>query len=264
MKVATIVECREDMRLKWVFNNFHRNLPEDWIFQFFHSSNNIDYLKQTLIPFDREIVFSQIENFTDQAGYNALMKSEEFWERCIGDDILIFQSDTLLCDKSNYKIEDFMGFDYIGGWPSAVSFMHMAHLYPFGYTHMNGGLSFRKKSKMLKIVKDLDVDRLKENWVLNFRHQGLDLPPEPEDVVFSNMIKDRPKPKDVLAFSFDNGWPTERVRNINDMKEQHGLEERIIIPHVEIPFGLHQPTVFATTKMPELFKDYPGPYYSGN
>ena len=52
--------------------------------------------------------------------------------------------------------------------------------------------------------------------------------------------------------------------NINDMKEQHGLKERIIIPHVEIPFGLHQPTVFATTKMPELFKDYPGPYYSGN
>ncbi|MBN7821546.1 DUF5672 family protein [Bowmanella yangjiangensis] len=54
------------------------------------------------------------------SSYNALLLSREFWSQIIGrKKILIFQTDAILCRNSDYKLDDFLCFDYIGSkWPN--------------------------------------------------------------------------------------------------------------------------------------------------
>lgn len=74
----------------------------------------------------------------DIRGYNKLLKSKNFWNKIKEENILIFQEDSRLLREG---IEDFYEYDYIGAtWD----------FYPFVG---NGGLSFRHKSAMLKVLE---------------------------------------------------------------------------------------------------------------
>jgi len=74
----------------------------------------------------------------DIRGYNKLLKSKNFWNKIKEENILIFQEDSRLLREG---IEEFYEYDYIGAtWD----------FYPFVG---NGGLSFRHKTAMLKVLE---------------------------------------------------------------------------------------------------------------
>jgi len=79
-----------------------------------------------------------VVEINDIRGYNKLLKSKNFWNKIKEENILIFQEDSRLLREG---IEDFYEYDYVG---AAWDF------YPFVG---NGGLSFRHKSAMLKVLE---------------------------------------------------------------------------------------------------------------
>ena len=81
-------------------------------------------------------------DLTDVAQYSRLLAHPAFWEAMHADKVLIFQVDSVLCSGSNYSIDDFLAYDYIGApWIHA------------GRGVGNGGLSLRSVDRMLDIAR---------------------------------------------------------------------------------------------------------------
>ena len=209
-KVAVIVETREHKALPFVLNNVMSVLPDGWSLQIFHGSNNLEYVKKvtdTKLLKSREVIFSDLKVDSISADDSSLeiMLTEDFWNRIIAETVLYFECDSMLCPNSEYKIEDFEHFDYIGGyWGNVLDPLE------FEYSKvMNGGLSLRKKSFMLDIIT-------------NELQPYLDRGGNPcEDYFVTDRIRNKPKVKDVLSFSIDNGY-------------MYPLDGKA-------PFGLHKP-----------------------
>jgi len=209
-KVAVIVETREHKALPFVLNNVMSILPDDWGLQIFHGSNNLEYVKEvtdTKLLRSREVIFSDLKMDSISADDSSLeiMLTEDFWNKVVGETVLYFECDTMLCPNSEYKVEDFEHFDFIGGyWGNQLEMLDNDYS-----KVMNGGLSVRKKSYMLDIIK-------------NELQPYLDRGGNPcEDYFVTDRIRNKPKVKDVLRFSIDNGY----MYPLND----------------KAPFGLHKP-----------------------
>ena len=43
-----------------------------------------------------------------------IMLTEDFWNKVVGETVLYFECDTMLCPNSEHKVEDFEHFDFIG------------------------------------------------------------------------------------------------------------------------------------------------------
>jgi len=117
---AVIVENRPIKHLDWVISNIR-----------YHTKFNVIHIK--------DINMNSIES------YNELLTSKSFWEK-LPENILIFQSDSFMLKDWNAKFEKY---DYIGApWKWAYT-NNRYKLYQDGG---NGGISFRKSSKMLEII----------------------------------------------------------------------------------------------------------------
>lgn len=135
-----IVETRKHADLERVIQNFIENthIPV----QLFHGRSNLDFIMSTAIAeqVDKGNVHLTGLNIDDlSAGrYNALFLSKKFWEHVMGrNKIVVFQTDTILCRDSDYALNDFLSFDYIGSkWPR---FRPIGLVIDGG----NGGLSIR-------------------------------------------------------------------------------------------------------------------------
>jgi len=211
-KVAVIVETRENDALPFVINNVMSILPDDWRLQIFHGSNNLDYIKEVirkdeLLEGLEDTVFTNlgIDSITADDSSLEIMLTEDFWNKVVGETVLYFECDTMLCPNSEYKVGDFEHFDYIGGyWGNQLDMLDNDYS-----KVMNGGLSIRKKSFMLDIIK-------------NELQPYLDRGGNPcEDYFVTDRIRNRPKVRDVLNFSIDNGY-------------MYPLDGKA-------PFGLHKP-----------------------
>jgi hypothetical protein len=77
--------------------------------------------------------------------YNNLLCSKEFWKGIKEENILIFQQDSMLLRSG---IEEFYEYDYVGASWNFEPYVG------------NGGLSFRKKSAMLKIINTFNYNGL--------------------------------------------------------------------------------------------------------
>ena len=73
--------------------------------------------------------------------YNNLLKNIDLYENIPTETFLIFQTDTLINPKYKHLIYEFIDYDYVGA--------------PWSFNSQvgNGGLSLRKKSKMIDIIK---------------------------------------------------------------------------------------------------------------
>ena len=209
-KVAVIVETREHEALPFVLNNVMSILPDGWGLQIFHGSNNLEYVKKvtdTELLNGKEITYTDLKIDSISADDSSLeiMLTEDFWNKVVGETVLYFECDTMLCPNSEYKVEDFEHFDFIGGyWGNQLEMLDNDYS-----KVMNGGLSLRKKSYMLDIIK-------------NELQPYLDRGGNPcEDYFVTDRIRNKPKVKDVLRFSIDNGY----MYPLND----------------KAPFGLHKP-----------------------
>jgi Protein of unknown function (DUF5672) len=122
--------------------------------------------------------------------YSRLLMSPDFWRFVNADQALVFQTDSVLCSLSPWRIDDFLQYDYIGA-PWMVP-MH-------GLDVGNGGLSLRNVSLMLDITETY--------------RPGLD---EHEDVYFARsfgmMLRvgkqvRLPSPHVAASFAYETGMP---------------------------------------------------------
>ena len=205
-KGAVIVETREHKALPFVFDNVMSILSDEWSLQIFHGNKNFEYVNNICKDNNLDAVFSNLKvNDLEHDEYVELFTSKKFWESCEGETILIFQADSMLCPNSEYVIEEFEHFDFIGGyWGNTLNPLDSIY-----NRVMNGGLSLRKKSFMLDIIENKLESYLKDGG-------------NPcEDYFVSACLDKKPSVKEVLSFCIDNGY-------------MYPLDNKA-------PFGLHNP-----------------------
>jgi hypothetical protein len=184
---AIIVEPRKHAALEFVLNNFLTNLNNDWSIVIYHGLNNKEYindiLDNKLSRFKYRVTLKNlnVNNLTIDE-YNNLMTNKDFINNIPTETFLIFQTDTMICESSKDLINNFIDYDYVGSpW----------HYHGVG----NGGLSLRKKSKMLEIL-----DKCKVNYSM-------------EDEYFSNgcdnVIINKPSFKEAKKFGIEHVYNNE-------------------------------------------------------
>lgn len=172
-KAMIIVEPREHRHLKSVLTNFHKRMDPAWDLYIFHGDSNKSFAEAAASDIidekTRNVFIKSIhKNNLTALEYNALFKDPAFWNEIDAENILIFQTDAVTCKNSTFSIDDFLKYGYIGCshtpnafgaradtlWGGPDHWMGKASMqeYPF---YGVGGLSLRKKSFILKCIKDM-------------------------------------------------------------------------------------------------------------
>ena len=173
---AILIEPRKHKALNFVLRNFLENLDNRWKFTIYHGTENKEWLNELLnLNFEKDKLRIQLVNLgvvnLSIADYNLLLTSPKFIEEIPTETFLIFQTDSMICSPHKDLIYKFLKYDYVGApWSSLV---HLGSMCCMGVG--NGGLSLRKRSKMLEIVNNFPY---KTCW--------------PEDVYFSGILPDFP------------------------------------------------------------------------
>ena len=185
---AVLVDLREDFKIERSLINhlyFLNNISSDvkWGLQIFHGRENEKMVKAITKKWKNvKYVNLEIDNFT-KIEYSDYVKSLDFWDKVLGNNILMFQSDSLLL---RYGIDNFLGYDYIGApWtkPKEGSFVG------------NGGLSIRNKQKMIEVIKNHETISSEWEDIYFVKHLKNDNIP-PVDVAMRFSVEDifYPKP----------------------------------------------------------------------
>jgi hypothetical protein len=152
---AIIIEPRIHNALQFVLNNFFTNLDNDWSFMIFYGNKNKDFLfkiikENFLHMIDRiKLINLQIDNLSIRQ-YCFLLYDVKFYDLINTEYFLIFQTDTIIRTKFKYFINSFLTYDYVGApWLDPIKIFDKHDSNNVG----NGGLSLRRKSKMLEIIK---------------------------------------------------------------------------------------------------------------
>jgi hypothetical protein len=151
MHTAIIIEPRKHRALHFVLKNFLDNLSKEWNVIVFHGNQNIDYVNAivdlTLSQYkDRiNLINLNVDNLSRDE-YSELLKTNRFiYDNIPSETFLIFQTDTMIFSRYKNFINYFLKYDYVGApWPYEPR--------NNGHNVGNGGLSLRKKSKMLEIM----------------------------------------------------------------------------------------------------------------
>jgi len=132
---AVIVEPRNSADMEYIVRNVN-HFTGGWKVIWFHGLGNVAQA-QALAQKLPGLQLIQLPVYDLKRGYNELLTSASFYNQIPAENILVFQTDVLLLRKG---IEEFLKYDYVGApW----------HFGGFG----NGGLSFRKKSRMLAVLQ---------------------------------------------------------------------------------------------------------------
>jgi hypothetical protein len=169
---AVIVEPRSHAALKFVIETTSRHLPPDWPIQLFHGTQNEGFARReldALIESKRVILHNMLVPNLTRTMYSQMLLTANFWDKCVGEHVLIFQTDSSFLPTSPHKLTDFLEWDYIGA--------------PFhDRTVGNGGFSLRKKSSSLAAVKAMTESQ----------RQGVRAGNMHEDIYFANFFKHHP------------------------------------------------------------------------
>ena len=170
-----IVEPRAHVDLQRVLTNFDALGPPGYMIVLFHGRSHGAYAARAISGVQRPVLMLALQtDDLDAVAYSALLKSRAFWEAIPAEKILIFQTDTALCSRSPYTIQAFEHLPYVGASYTATGVGRNSHWGEHAF-YGAGGLSFRKKSSMLRCIATRSAEA-----------EG-DLP---EDVFFSDCIDD--------------------------------------------------------------------------
>jgi hypothetical protein len=154
---AIIVEPRQHPAMKFVLNNFLDTLDDRWSFIIFHGIDNKEWLEKIIdnnfnLSKNRiTLVNLNVTNIEPLDGYSKYMTSIDFINQIPTETFLIFQTDTMISSLHKNLIYDFINYDYVG----APWFKTEDSKNPFDGKIGNGGLSLRKKSKMLEVIHNV-------------------------------------------------------------------------------------------------------------
>jgi hypothetical protein len=208
-----IVEPRRHALLKSVIEKFDEIMDASWDLYVFHGISNEDYAKEATKNINKRKVYLyrlDTDNLTPQH-YSYLFKQSYFWNVINAENILVFQSDSILCKQSLNNIYNFVKYDYIGCANSKDDYgeAHGFNGWGIGNPFYGiGGLSFRKKSFINKCIQTNKVD----NYY-------------PEDVYFSeclNKFGNKPESAKILnTFCSqnhyqENSFGAHRIKNMDN------------------------------------------------
>lgn len=182
-KVAVIIEPRNlsvlhDI-LKWMT---YLLAPAGWTFIAYvgtTSSRDINaFVRRHRLQDVIQIRHLDTDNLTFPQ-YNALLTSLSFWESMPFENILIFQTDSVLLTN---KLEPYLEYDYVGApWSKETSWLPK----PVNTTG-NGGLSLRRKSAMLRVLANVPYNDHNEDVFFSIdSSKYLNICPAPKAVIFS-------------------------------------------------------------------------------
>jgi hypothetical protein len=143
MYTAMILEPRQHPAMEFVLRNFLDNLDERWNILVWHGTENGEWMKAIVNASGNaervELRNLGVVNLLPHE-YSRLMVSPSFIRSIPTEIFLIFQTDSMISSKYKDFIYEFIQYDYTGApWPNgAVG---------------NGGLSLRRRSKMLEIAE---------------------------------------------------------------------------------------------------------------
>jgi hypothetical protein len=150
---AVIIEPRKHKALSFVLKNFLENLSDNWTILIMHGEKNKEFvhtiINNELIQYKNRIQLQNlhVDNLTVD-DYNQLLLSENFYQSIPTEIILIFQTDTMICPSQKQKLNDFLEYDYVGApWIDSNRIKNVGG---------NGGLSLRRKSKMIKKLRNCE------------------------------------------------------------------------------------------------------------
>jgi hypothetical protein len=189
---AIIVEPREHKALDYVLTNFYNNLSDEWQIIIFHGKNNLDFINNIINKFDKnriQLINLNVNNLSI-IEYSKLFYNKWFYDNIPTETFLVFQVDTLICPQYKHLINDFLIYDYVGApWDEKI--IHdIKTLYGGKDLIGNGGLSIRKKSKMLEILNEHSFYH-KHGWLIN------------EDIYFSIHTTNKPSLEEAKNFSIE-------------------------------------------------------------
>lgn len=160
---AVIIEPREHKALAFVLENFLKGLSDEWGFMIFHGRKNKDYIHTILsekLQKYHSRIYKLIELDTDNltiSQYSKICKSPAFYKCIPTETFIIFQTDSIILNPE--LIYKFLEYDYVGSpWQNGKV--------------GNGGLSLRRKSKMIEICEKVD-ENFTENEDNYFCYQNV-------------------------------------------------------------------------------------------
>ena len=225
---AMIIEPRCHPALELVLKNFNKNLNEDWQFLIFHGNNNLDYINNIINQYefnDRQIKLKHVKvNNLSINEYNLFMYSEYTYSYIDTEIFLIFQTDTLLSDIYSKNINNYLNYDYVG-----APWVNKKYNY-VNYKCGNGGLSLRRKNKMLEILRNKGFFKNKKK-MLCFN----------EDMFFSNLIYknniilNKPSFEESQLFSVESSFCDKSVGIHKPWLELYWKQEHLNIIKLHIP-----------------------------
>ena len=154
---AIIIEPRKHRALEFVLRNFLENLDERWNIIIFHGNDNETYVKDiinnSLKKYTHRITMSNlgVDKMT-VSQYSELFYNPSFYDNIPTEMFLIFQTDSIILKENRDNIYKFMDFDYVGSpWNDKIKRLVLSN-------NMvgNGGLSLRRKSKMVEMLDHSD------------------------------------------------------------------------------------------------------------
>jgi len=177
---AVIIETRQHKALEFVLRNFMETLPEQWSFLVFCGNLNKEFCEAILarLPRKARLIHMAVDTMRASEYSTLLCKHRRVYDEIPTETFLLFQTDTMLFPRYKENLTEFLQYDYVGApWNNDR----------FGGVG-NGGLSLRKKSKMLEIMDTVT-------------YCG-----EPEDIYFcNNLLVDlyRPTMEQAKRFSVE-------------------------------------------------------------
>lgn len=136
---AVMIEPREHPAMEFVLQNFNDYLSDEWQFVVFHGTKNKEYTQticdKVFLPGRVRLVNLGVENLT-LSEYSGLFYNDLLYSNIPTETFLIFQTDTIICQKYKEQIQQFLEYDYVG-----APWIHDQVPGNVG----NGGLSLRKK-----------------------------------------------------------------------------------------------------------------------
>lgn len=181
-RVAVIVEPRKHPMLFKIIRNIMYYVGDKWNLHIFTSSDpeTISWIKDEFKNCSIRITPLLVSNLNTYE-YSSLLTDISFWNMIPEENILIFQTDTMLFRKGIDKWIDDQeyNYDYVG-----ANYYNPHHIAP-NIQGIQGGLSLRKKSIMIDCIQNVKTDQIhKYRYCL-----GYDKIPDiiiPEDVFFTH------------------------------------------------------------------------------
>ena len=146
---AVLVEARQHYALRFCALNVMTHLPAlSWGLHVFHGATNGRFARSVLADVDGVRYTRMPYGVLTIPQYNDLLKSRSFWSALHTDNVLLFQTDSVLLGRN---VGDFVGrYDYVGA-PWHVGNERMSDELPGGVG--NGGLSLRTTASALDIIR---------------------------------------------------------------------------------------------------------------